>query len=87
MPKGVRLDPKHDERTRAKIQTSQIINRLTKLVNGEIEMTAQQVTAAQVLLRKSLPDLSAITLSGDEKNPLNMVHTIERRIVRANPEH
>lgn len=87
MPKGVRLNPKHDERTRAKIQTSQIINRLTKLVNGEIEMSAQQVTAAQVLLRKSLPDLSAVTLSGDEQNPLNMIHTVERRIVRANPEN
>lgn len=64
MPKGVRLNPAHDERTRAKIKTSQIINRLEKLVNGEIEMNAQQVTAAGILLKKTLPDLSAVTMDG-----------------------
>jgi hypothetical protein len=67
MPKGVRLNPAHDDRTRAKIQTSQIINRLEKLVKGEIEMTAQQVTAAGILLKKTLPDLSAVTLDGKLK--------------------
>lgn len=62
--RGVRLNPAHDERTRAKIQTSQIINRLEKLVKGEIEMNAQQVAAAGILLKKTLPDLSAITMDG-----------------------
>jgi hypothetical protein len=62
--RGVRLNPAHDERTRAKIKTSQIINRLEKLVNGEIEMNAQQVTAAGILLKKTLPDLSAVTMDG-----------------------
>jgi hypothetical protein len=60
MPKGVRVNPEHDERTHAKIQTSQIINRLEKLVNGKIEMTPQQVRAAEILLKKTLPDLQAI---------------------------
>ncbi len=64
MPKGVRLNPKHDERTRAKIQTSQIINRLEKLVKGEIEMSAQQIRAAEILLRKSLPDLQSLSVEG-----------------------
>lgn len=58
MPKGVRLNPEHDERTRAKIQTSQIINRLQSFVKGEVEMTAPQVTAALGLLKKTMPDLS-----------------------------
>lgn len=62
--RGVRLNPAHDDRTRAKIKTSQIINRLEKLVNGEIEMNAQQVTAAGILLKKTLPDLSAVTMDG-----------------------
>lgn len=62
--RGVRLNPAHDERTRAKIKTSQIINRLEKLVNGEIDMTSQQVTAAGILLKKTLPDLSAVTMDG-----------------------
>lgn len=76
MPRGVRLNPAHDERTRAKIQTSQIINRLERLIKGEIEMTTQQVNAANILLRKSLPDLSSITLGGDQQNPLQIKVTI-----------
>lgn len=58
MPRGVRLNPQHDDRTRAKIQTSQIINRLQSFINSEVEMTAPQVTAALGLLKKTLPDLS-----------------------------
>lgn len=64
MPRGVRLNPQHDERTRAKIKTSQIINRLEKFVDGKVEMSAAQVTAALGLLRKTLPDLQATEHSG-----------------------
>jgi hypothetical protein len=64
MPRGVRLNPQHDERTRAKIQTSQIINRLNSFVNGEVKMEPAQVTAALGLLKKTIPDLSATQLSG-----------------------
>ena len=63
--RGVRLNPKHDERTRAKIQTSQIVNRLFSFVNGEAEMSAPQVTAALGLLKKTLPDLSAVDLKAE----------------------
>jgi len=68
MPRGVRLNPEHDERTRAKIQTSQIINRLEKLVKGEIEMSSQQVRAAEILLRKTLPDMATIKQKESEDN-------------------
>lgn len=60
MPRGVRLNPKHDEKTRLKIQTSQIINRLNSFVNGEVEMTSAQIRAAEILLKKSLPDLQTV---------------------------
>ena len=70
MPRGVRLNPKHDKQTRAKIQTSQIINRLEKLIKGEVEMTSQQVRAAEILLRKALPDLSATTLEDEHGEKL-----------------
>ena len=72
-PRGVRLNPAHDERTRAKIQTSQIIHRLQSLVNGEIDMNPQQVNAANILSRKTLPDLSAVQMSGDSENPLSLI--------------
>ena len=54
----------HPEEVRAKIQTSQLVNRLSSFVNGEIELTAPQVTAALGLIRKTMPDLTAIAHSG-----------------------
>jgi hypothetical protein len=62
------FSPKHDEQTRLKIKTSQLINRLNALVAGEVEMPPHAVTAALGLLRKVLPDLSAQELTGDVTN-------------------
>jgi hypothetical protein len=39
------------------------------------------VRAIDILLKKVLPDLSAVTVSGDNENPLLAI--IERRIVKA----
>lgn len=75
---------RHDDETRAKIQAAQIINRFTSCLMGEIVLDAQQVSCGKTLLNKILPDLSSVSLEGDEDNPLRMVHTIERRIVRQN---
>lgn len=72
MPRGVRLNPEHDERTRAKIQTSQIINRLQSFVKSEVEMSPAQVTAALGLLRKTMPDLAAMELSGEVKQKFEL---------------
>jgi hypothetical protein len=69
---AARLDPAHDERTRAKIQTSQLINRLISHVNGEVELSSTQVRAAEVLLKKTLPDLQAVEHSGDPDKPMRM---------------
>lgn len=76
MPRGIRFNPQHDERTRAKIQTSQILNRLQSFVNGEVEMTSEQIAAARILLSKSLPDLSSVQLTGDAANPVRGEVTI-----------
>lgn len=56
---------RHDDDTRAKIRAGNIINRLTKLIEGEIEMAPHAVTAALGLLRKSLPDLTSVEHSGE----------------------
>lgn len=55
----------HDDDTRAKIKAGNIINRLTKLIQGEIGMAPHAVTAALGLLRKSLPDLTSVEHSGE----------------------
>lgn len=79
---AARLNPQHDQKTREKIQTSQLINRLQDHVNGKVELTTAQVTAAKILLGKTLPDLANVTLSGDQDNPLKTVveHTFKSGI-------
>jgi hypothetical protein len=77
---AARLDPRHDARTRAKIQTSQLINRLKDHVFGKVELSPTQVRAAEVLLRKSLPDLQNVTLSGDADNPVRF-EAVRRLII------
>jgi len=54
-----------DERWRQKIQASMLINRLTDHAAGRNEMTATQVRAAEILLKKILPDLAAVECSGE----------------------
>ena len=51
---------RHDENTRAKIQSSQIINRLMKAFEGMITLDPTQVSIGIALLRKTLPDLAQI---------------------------
>lgn len=54
----------HDESTRAKIQAAQIINRLQNHIDGKVDLTSSQVSAAKILLDKILPNLQATELSG-----------------------
>lgn len=67
---AARLRLRHQDEIRAKIQTSQLINRLTDHALGEIDMTPTQIKAIEILLKKSMPDLQAVELSGDPENPV-----------------
>lgn len=53
----------HEEEVKAKIRTSQLINRLNSFVMGEIELSPAQVTAALGLIKKRLPDLAATDMT------------------------
>ena len=58
---------------RERIQTGALISRLQKNAQGElyspkkepIEMTAGQIKSAEILLKKTLPDLKAVEITGD----------------------
>lgn len=52
---------RHDHDTRAKIQATQIKNRLEGHIFGRVEMSSTQVRAATALLNKVLPDLQSVT--------------------------
>ena len=58
---------------RVKIQNSNILNALIEHVSGEREMSATQVSAGIALMKKTLPDLAAVTISGDADQPVKMV--------------
>lgn len=55
------MSPEH----RVKIQNSNILNALIEHVDGKREMSGSQVAAAIALMKKVLPDLSAVDMSGD----------------------
>ena len=72
-----RLNLAHDDETRRKIQTSQLINRLNEHIFGKARIEATQLKAIEILLKKSLPDLSSVQMTGDVNHSITkVVHTI-----------
>lgn len=55
----VRLTRRQTERHRLAIKTSQIISRLQRHIDNELEMSASQIAASKVLLDKILPNLTS----------------------------
>lgn len=78
---AARLRLAQSEQVRSQIQTSQLINRLTDHAFGKIELSNSQVRSIEVLLRKSIPDLQAISLEGSGENGEHL-HKIVREFVR-----
>lgn len=63
---------KHDDFTRERIKTTQLVNRLEKHALGLIKMEPTQVRAVEILLKKSLPDLTTVNHTGGTDN----THTV-----------
>ena len=78
---ATRLNRRHSQEVRDKIQASVIIDRLQKHVNGKLEMTSTQVNAANSLLDRSVPKLSQIQHVGDSDNPVAFTEII-RKIIK-----
>lgn len=68
-----RLNPKQDDRTRSAIKTSQLVNRLQGFALNEacpqsgkpIELDKNRITAIIALLKKTLPDLTSTSHTGE----------------------
>lgn len=60
----------HDDKTKALIRASQLLNRLNSFANGEIDMSAAQVNAAKIVIGKVVPDLKAVELAGATDKPI-----------------
>jgi len=63
----------HQDDVRKKIQVSQLINILQDhALTGEGELPPTRMKAIEILLKKSIPDLSAVELSGDPDAPVEL---------------
>jgi hypothetical protein len=89
---AARIHPAWDAETRLKIKTTQIINQLQAFILGGtdsngtvVTLTPAQVNAATTLLKKSLPDLSAVTLTGADGGDVRVTSRIERVILDSPP--
>lgn len=63
----------HQDDVRKKIQVSLLIKKLEKHAledSDDTEISASKMRAIQILLNKSLPDLSSMQISGDDEKPL-----------------
>lgn len=69
---GFRMSAEH----RDKIKNSNILTALIEHASGQREMSATQVSAGLGLLKKVLPDLAAVQVSGDQEAPLVIRATI-----------
>jgi hypothetical protein len=58
---------------RVKIQNSNILNALIEHVEGVRDMSSTQVSAGVALLKKVLPDLQAVELTGKDGGPIETV--------------
>lgn len=76
---GFRMSDEH----RVKIQNSNVLNALIEHAVGKREMSATQVTAGIALLKKVLPDLQAVQVTGEDGGPVKLLNEIEIRIVQA----
>jgi hypothetical protein len=72
---GRPIGRRHQEDIRRKIQASQLVNRLSAHAFGKAEMTPTQIKAAEILLKKSIPDLSQVQGTGEDGE-----HTIKQYV-------
>lgn len=64
------------DRWKDRIQATLIMNRLLDHVNGELELSSTQLKAADILLKKIVPDLARTEHVGDGGGPLEIRTTL-----------
>lgn len=73
---GRPINKLHQEDVRKKIQVSQLLNVLQNHALGESEdLSPTRMKAIEILLRKSMPDMASVTVSGDSDQPLQHIVT------------
>ena len=65
-----KLNPRHQQLIRDKINAGILVERLTEFALGQLELTSQQMKAIEILLKKSVPDLTSVEMTGDADAPV-----------------
>ena len=60
------------EEWRERIRSAAILQRLDRAAMGEVDMTPSQLKAAEIVLRKTIPDLNKTELSGPDGGKIQM---------------
>lgn len=66
------LGREHAEKTRAKIKSSSLLIKLQNHALKGTKMSATQIRAAEILLRKTVPDLSHVELANEGGGPVQI---------------
>lgn len=73
---AARIRKQHQDEVRARIQVSQLLNVLQNQALGEgPDLSPSRMKAIEILLRKSLPDLSSVELTGEGGGPVQIIAT------------
>ena len=74
---AARKRPGLSENTRERIRTTMLVKRLEEhILSREPILDATQVRAIEILLRKTLPDLQAVTLQGELEHNVRLAVTL-----------
>jgi hypothetical protein len=73
-----RADAKTDGNPREAIRTTELLQRLEDHALGRAEMSSTEVRAAEILLKKRLPDLSTVAMTARAGTLEEMLETLER---------
>jgi hypothetical protein len=76
---GRPINKLHQDDVRKKIQVSQLLNVLQNHALGiDEELSPTRMKAIEILLRKSMPDMASVTISGDQDQPLQHIVTWQK---------
>jgi len=83
MPKHIKINASHAAKTREKIQTTQLINVLTKHALEDSDLSATRIKAIEILLRKTLPDLKQVEVTGEDGGAVRVDNKFTIEIVKS----
>jgi len=61
-----------------KIRISHIINRLSQSFDGELELTADQIRIADMLLKKVVPDLARVDGTMEHSGEIDIINVVKK---------